>query len=94
MEFAKKVRSKRFSRVEISYRGVTKFSVDGASFQRVGNEYAKHNYDFVLYKFPKLLHRVGPQQPDSSGTDADALLRFHKQWYGQDPMTRPVANGL
>jgi hypothetical protein len=94
LEFAKKVRSKRFSRVDISYRGVTKFSVDGASFQRAGDEYAKHNFDFVLYKFPKLLRRVGPAQPDTGGTDGDALLRFHKQWYGQDLMTRSVANGL
>src|SRR5438270_8137803 len=59
LEFAKKLRSKRFSRVDLSYRGTTKFSIDGASFQRLGNEYAKRNFDFVLYTCPRLFHRIG-----------------------------------
>src|SRR5260221_2169142 len=90
LEFAKRVRSKRFSRVDISYRGVTKFSVDGASFQRLGEEYAKHNFDYVLYTFPRTLQRT--TAPNTS--DRDALLQFHRRWYGDDPMTRTLANGM
>lgn len=89
LEFAKRVRSKRFSRVDISYRGITKFSVDGASFQRLGEEYAKHNFDYVLYAFPRALQR---DHAPSNGRDA--LVQFHKRWYGDDPMTRTLANGM
>jgi len=94
LEFAKKVRSHRYSRVNLSYRGVTKFSIDGASFQRLGNEYAKRNFDFVLYTCPRLFRAVGAPSAASSSNDRDALLEFHRQWYGDDPMTRTIANGM
>jgi hypothetical protein len=95
LEFAKKVRDKRYSRVELSYKGTTKFSIDGESFRRIGNEYAKKNYDFVLYSFPKLFHAEDGAKNAAAGASAgDALLEFHKQWYGNDSMSRPVANGM
>ena len=64
---AKSVRMKRYKRVDLSYKGVTKFSIDGASFQRLGEEYAKRNFDYALYTFPRLFHRSdGRQPPDAS----------------------------
>lgn len=93
LEFAKKLRAKRFSRVELSYRGTTKFQIDGASFQKIGAEYAKRNFEYVLYTFPHLFRSVG-NAPPAFGTDRDALLEFHRHWYGEDPLTRSVANGL
>jgi hypothetical protein len=93
LEFAKTMREKRYSRVELSYKGVRKFSIDGASFQRLGQEYAKRNFDYVLYGFPRLFHRSdGAAQPATA--DRDALLQFHRQWYGEDQMTQTVQNGL
>ena len=93
LEFAKRLRSKRLTRVDISYRGTTKFQIDGNSFQRLGDEYARRNFDFVLYRFPRLFHSVSrPNQPLSS-SDRDALVQFHKQWYGDDKLTHTV-NGL
>jgi predicted nucleic acid-binding Zn ribbon protein len=96
LEFAKKVRDKRYKRVDLSYRGTTKFSIDGASFQKVGQEYAKRNFDYVLYTFPRLFHRVGASSAaaKASASDRDALLQFHRQWYGDDHLTRSVANGM
>ncbi|HEV2719109.1 MAG TPA: zinc ribbon domain-containing protein [Thermoanaerobaculia bacterium] len=94
LEFAKKLKAKRYSRVDLSYRGVTKYSIDGASFQRLGVEYAKRNLDFVLYQFPKLFRSVGPPETSPPGSGRDALIEFHRHWYGSDPMTRSVANGL
>jgi hypothetical protein len=96
LEFAKKVRDKRYQRVDLSYRGTTKFSIDGASFHKLGDEYANRNFDYVLYKFPRLFHRVGAPAPgpSSSVSDRDALLQFHRQWYGDDHLTRTVAEGL
>ena len=29
-----------------------------------------------------------------SPSGRDALIQFHKQWYGDDKLTRTVANGL
>jgi predicted nucleic acid-binding Zn ribbon protein len=93
LEFAKKLRAKRYSRVELSYRGVTKFSIDGASFQRLGSEYARRNFEYVLYEFPRLFRHEGPPDPPSAG-DRDALIQFHRHWYGSDQMTKSVANGF
>ncbi len=89
LEFAKLVKEKRYSRVELSYRGVTKFAIDGAAFQRLGDEYAKRNFDYVLYTFPRMLRGNAP-----TASDRDALLEFHRRWYGEDSLTRTVANGL
>jgi hypothetical protein len=94
LEFAKRLKAKRYSRIELSYRGVTKFSITGDNFQRLGVEYAKRNFDFVLYQFPRLFHAVGPPDKGAPGTERDALIEFHRHWYGSDPMTKTLANGL
>jgi hypothetical protein len=95
LEFAKKLKEKRYSRVELSYKGTTKFSIDGDSFRRLGEEYSKKNYDYALYSFPKLLRpEDGSTKPSAGGSERDALMQFHKQWYGNDAMTRTVANGM
>ena len=93
LEFAKKLKEKRYSKVELSFKGHTKFSIDGDSFRRLGDEYAKKNFDFVLYKLPHLLHAEdGAKVPDAA-SDRDALLQFHRQWYGNDTMTRTIKSG-
>lgn len=95
LEFAKRVRDNRYKRVELSYRGTTKFSIDGASFHKIGDEYAKRNFDYVLYTVPRLFHREGTSSPvQTSPSDRDALVQFHRQWYGDDQLTRSVANGM
>jgi len=92
LEFAKKVREKRYSRVDLSYRGVRKFSIDGASFQRIGDEYAKHHFDYVLYKAPQLF-RTDSGKRLTNTSDHDALVQFHRQWYGDDSIAQPLQNG-
>ena len=93
LEFAKKVKDKRYKRVELSHHGVTKFSIDGASFSRIGQEYAKRNFDYVLYEVPRLFEsKDAPQQPQAS--DRDALMQFHRQWWGEDGLTQSVRNSM
>ncbi len=95
LEFAKKLKAKRYSRVDLSYRGTTKFSIDGASFTRLGEEYAKRNFDYVLYSFPRLFKAADGTAPlDPGSPDRDALLDFHRQWYGEDRLTRTVQNAF
>lgn len=95
LEFARTLKEKRYSRVDLSYRGTTKFSIDGASFTKLGEEYSKRNFDYVLYSFARLF-RASNGQPalDRSTKDRDALLEFHRRWYGEDQMTQTVENGL
>jgi hypothetical protein len=95
LEFAKKLKEKRYSRVDLSYKGHTKFSIDGASFARLGREYANRNFDFVLYNFTRLVHAEDGTKPvDANATDRDALLQFHRSWYGEDQLTRTVKNAF
>ena len=94
LEFAKKVKAKRYSRVDLSYRGATKFSIDGASFARLGDEYEKRNFEYALYEFPRMFRGQSKAEDAAAAANRDALLQFHKQWYGDDPMTKTVANGL
>jgi hypothetical protein len=93
LEFAKKMRTRRYSRVDLSYKGTTKFSITGAGFRRLGDEYAKRNFEFVLYSFPRLFHPEDHvRSPEPGTSDRDALLEFHRQWYGEDGMTTPMAS--
>jgi len=50
----------------------------------------------VLYTFPSLFHSANGSAATakSSASDRDALLQFHRQWYGDDRLTRTVANGM
>lgn len=92
LEFAKKVRDKRYSRVDLSYRGTTKFSIDGDAFARLGEEYEKRNFEYVLYDFPRFAGKT--QKAPAGPTGRDELLKFHRQWYGEDALTKTIANGM
>jgi predicted nucleic acid-binding Zn ribbon protein len=95
LEFANKLKAKRYSRVDLSYKGTTKFSIDGASFMKMGQEYANRNFEYVLYNVPRLFRPAEGTQPiPADANDRDSLLEFHRRWYGQDVLTRTVANGL
>jgi hypothetical protein len=94
LEFARKLKEKRYTRVDLSYRGTTKFSIDGASFAQLGQQYAKRNFDYVLYAFPRLFHPADGRALTSNAADRDALLEFHRRWYGEDQMTDTVKNGM
>lgn len=89
LEFAREAKERRFRRVDLSYRGEKRFAIDGASFAQLGEQYAKRNFDYVLYSFPRLLHPADGMPPiDTKTNDRDALVQFHKRWYGDDQMTR------
>jgi predicted nucleic acid-binding Zn ribbon protein len=95
LEFAGRMKEKRYSRVELSYQGNKKYTLDGAAFAQLGEEYSKRNFDYVLYDFPRMVDPAAGTKPIPSSTnERDALLEFHRQWYGRDLMTKTVANGL
>jgi hypothetical protein len=86
LEFAKRIRDKRYSRVDLDFRGVNKFSIDGKAFSVIGEQYAKKNFNFVLYKLPRLVH----PHVDSPNDDRNALIEFHRHWYGDDAMVQNI----
>ena len=95
LEFARSMKEKRYSRVELSHRGETKFTIDGASFAQLGEEYSKRNFEYVLYDFPRIVNAAEGTKPiPADASERDALLEFHRQWYGRDLLTKTVANGL
>lgn len=93
LEFARELKEKKYERVDLSYRGTKKFTIDGASFSRLGEEYSKDNFKFALYDFPRLF-RAADGKPLDAGSERDALLQFHRKWYGEDQLTKTVENGL
>ncbi|HEX7705686.1 MAG TPA: zinc ribbon domain-containing protein [Thermoanaerobaculia bacterium] len=94
LEFADKMKEKRYSRVDLSFRGQTRFSLDGASFAKLGEEYSNRNFDYVLYTLPRLFSAADGEPLNTDGSGRDALLEFHRRWYGADLLTRTVKNGL
>jgi len=87
LEYAKKLQGTRFRRVELSFRGVKHFDIDGSVFNRIGHEYQKRNFGYVLFDFPRLLH---PPVSDSSRNDSrQALIDVHRAWYGAE-LNRPL----
>jgi hypothetical protein len=94
LEFAGRMKEKRYSRVDLSFRGKTRFSLDGASFAKLGEEYSNKNFDYVLYTLPRLFSAADGKPLETDGPGRDALLEFHRRWYGQDLLTRTVNNGL
>src|SRR5687768_14244480 len=78
LEFATTLKEKRYKRVDLSYKGTKKFTIDGASFARLGTEYAKKNFEFALYDFPRLFRTADGAPPIAPSEESrDALLHFH-----------------
>lgn len=95
LEFARTMKEKRYKKVELSYQGEKKFAIDGASFTKLGEEYSKRNFDYVLYSFANLFRSAdGAPAVDKKTNERDALLEFHRRWYGQDHLTRTTKNAF
>lgn len=83
LEFASRLRAKTYDRVELQYRGTPRLSIDGSSFRRLGAEYAKRNFRYGLFEFPKLV-KVVDKGTLKNAEPGDALLQLHRIWYADD----------
>ncbi|HEX8459393.1 MAG TPA: hypothetical protein VF656_19025 [Pyrinomonadaceae bacterium] len=97
LQFAEKVKDEKFDKLELAFRGETKFLLDGDYFQSLGREY---NFQNPIYTMNHLSENV--KRPD--GTDAFSTWTggwlgvttrqtqdfndFHDQWYWRSVISK------
>lgn len=91
--FAENIQTKSFQRVELAYKGRTKFKLDGGYFQQIGKERSWQNPIYTVRTFPENL-----KNPDGSraypewtggwlgvtGKQFEEVNDFHKKWYVEE----------
>lgn len=90
LQFAEQVKDKKFDKVELAFRGETKFLLDGDYFQTLGREYNFQNPVYTMNHLPENVKRL--DGTDAFSTWTGGLLGvttqqmqdfndFHDQWY-------------
>lgn len=93
LQFAEKMKNKKFNKVELAFRGETKFVLNGAYFQELGLEYGTQNPVWTMNHFPENLFL--PDGTRAYGTWTGGLLGVsgkqiedfndcHDKWYMRD----------
>lgn len=90
LQFAEKVNGKSFEKVELAFRGETKFVLDGEYFKELGRDYGTQNPVWTMNHFPEKL-----KLPDGTrayetwtggwlgvvGKQIEDFNDFHDKWY-------------
>jgi hypothetical protein len=95
-EYDAKMKSHRYDCVHLTFRGESKFVLDGEYFHQLGQEYGQQNPIYTFRTFPSHLRR--PDGSEAYGTWTGGVLGvlgkeiedfndFHDWWYLRD-MTR------
>lgn len=98
MQFSQALKDRRYGRVELAFRGTTKFVIDGEYFQQLGLEFERQNPVYTIRTFPEHLSR--PDGAPAFGQWTGGLLgvlskqtedftTFHRQWYLDDLTASP-----
>jgi hypothetical protein len=56
LQFAEKMKDRKFDAVELSFRGKTKFTITGEYFELLGRDYGTQNPVWTMNHFPENLH--------------------------------------
>ena len=90
LQFAERMKEKRFDDVELAYKGKTKFKLEGSFFRTLGHEYGSQNVIYTIRTFPENLKTPAGNRayPEWSGGWLGVMNKqmedfndFHKQWY-------------
>lgn len=90
LQYAHKIQTERFRIVELSYKGKTKFLLDGNYFQKIGKEYDLQNPVYTMRTFTENLKTAEGNKAYStwSGGLLGVLNKqiedfndFHDKWY-------------
>jgi len=93
LQFAEKVKSYKFDKVELAFRKKVKFVIDGDYFQNLGKEYSFQNPIYTIRTFPEnLMNADGSKAyPKWTGGWIGVSKRqmedfndFHKKWYFEE----------
>lgn len=93
LQFAEKTKSKKFNNVELSYKGNTKFKINGDYFQKLGNEYSWQNPVYTIRTFPENLMNTDGSNAYKKWTGGllgvlkkqmEDFADYHKKWYIED----------
>ncbi len=93
LQFAEKLQSRNYDLVKLSFRGTTKFMINGRYFQQLGEEYSWQNPVYTTRTFPENL-----MKPDGSSAyptwtggwlgvtqkQMEDFNDFHRKWYLDD----------
>jgi hypothetical protein len=90
LQYASKMKSSRFGKVHLAFRGETKFILDGEYFRQLGQEYGPQNPVYTMRTFPSHLKR--PDGSEAYGTWTGGMIgvlqkqmedfnSFHDRWY-------------
>lgn len=93
LQFSEKVKDEKFELIELSYKGDTKFKIDGDYFKKLGDEYSWQNPVYTIRTFPENLLNPDGNDAYSKWTGGflgvlknqlDDFSDFHKKWYLND----------
>lgn len=93
LQFAEKVKEKKFNTVQLRFRGKTKFQLDGLYFQTIGKEYSSQNPVYTMRTFPENLKNPDGSRAYSEWTGGwlgvvkqqmEDFNDFHRKWYLSD----------
>ena len=90
LQFAERMKEKRFDDVELAYKGNTKFKLEGSFFRTLGDEYGSQNVIYTIRTFPENLKTPTGSRAYSEWSGGwlgvmnkqmEDFNDFHKQWY-------------
>ena len=98
LQYAAKLRGRRFDTVELGYRGRVKFLLAGEDFAVIGRDYGTENPIYTIRTFPEKLSKPDGTRAFAGWTGGllgvvnrqmEDFDRFHKEWYGYEVLSSP-----
>jgi hypothetical protein len=93
LQFADAMKGESFDRVELAFRGETKFILDGPAFHEIGNDFGEENPMYIVRTFPERLRtpdgdRAFARREGETlalvGTQMEDFSEFQRRWYIED----------
>lgn len=93
LQYASKIKEKSFDSVLLQSKGITKFTLDGDYFQKLGKEYGDQNPVYTMRTFTEHLYTPDGSKAFSIWTGGllgvvkeqmEDFGEFHKKWYIED----------
>ncbi len=93
LQFAEKVKDKKFSKVYLAFKGSDKFYLEGNYFQNIGKEYEFQNPIYTLRTMPENIYLLNGDHAYGSWSGGwlgvmnkqlEDLNAFSKDWYLDD----------